>query len=222
MALLTLGVCSPQELSAWNARYEAKFGHTFIVCATGRPANELLALLRQRYPTAPHAELVRAAAEQAQITALRLDKLVAALTARAERRTGAIEAHVVAPTSVAPPTRPPVTTHVLDLSRGGPAAGVPATLEVQERGGWSVLGGGVTDVEGRCASLLSATHALRAGTYRITFDVASYHASCGGTPGAAFYPSCAVTFCVTPAQVAQHFHIPLLLAPFGYSTYRGS
>ncbi len=219
-------------MSAWNARYEAKFGHIFIICATGRPASEVLAALRARYPSPPHDELRAASAEQAKITALRLDKLLASLAAggvpaSAERRTGAIEAHVVAvtPAAAGAPAgarRPPITTHVLDMARGGPAAGVPVVLEMHSAGSWGRLGGGGTDADGRCATLLPTTHALAAGQYRLTFDTGAYHDACGGAPGGAFYPNACIAFRVAPHQTAQHFHVPLLLAPFGYSTYRGS
>jgi len=208
------------QLAAWNERYEAKFGHIFIICATGKPAAEVLAAVQARYACTPHAELAAAAGEQARITALRLDKLLASLaggaaSASAERRTTAIAEHAAPP----PPRRPPITTHVLDTASGSPACSVPLLLERREAGQWRAWGSGATDGDGRCSTLTAPGAAAAAGEYRLSFDTGAY---AGG--GAAFYPSVAVHFRVSAeaAAVGQHFHIPLLLSPFGYSTYRGS
>lgn len=110
----------------------------------------------------------------------------------------------------------PITTHVLDTTRGKPAKGVGITLERREPGGFVVVGTGATDDDGRLRTLL-APGELVAGTYRITFDVGAYHAALG-TDG--FYPEASVTFVVKDA--AAHYHVPLLLNPFGFATYRGS
>jgi 5-hydroxyisourate hydrolase len=110
-----------------------------------------------------------------------------------------------------------ITTHVLDTARGRPAAGVPITLELAAAGGWSELGRGVTDADGRLRTLLPTEARPGAGTYRITFDTSAYFAACGV---AGFFPSVQIAF--TVADPAQHYHVPLLLSPFGYSTYRGS
>jgi len=111
-----------------------------------------------------------------------------------------------------------ITTHVLDTSRGRPAAGVPVLLETQtDGGGWQTLGRGETDADGRLRGLLAEGAKLAAGLYRLTFDTAAYFDS-QGTEG--FYPEVAITFRV--ADAAQHYHVPLLLSPYGYSTYRGS
>lgn len=207
------------QLAAWNERYEAKFGHTFILCATGRPAAEVLAALQARFPSSPHAELAAGAAEQAKITALRLDKLLASLPAdasraAAERRAATISEHVT-------PPRPPITTHVLDTALGRPAAGVALLLERREGGEWQAVGRGETDADGRCATLQAAGAAAAAGEYRLSFATGAY---LGEPLLSAFYPSVSVAFRVTAAQAdqGQHFHVPLLLSPYGYSTYRGS
>ncbi len=111
-----------------------------------------------------------------------------------------------------------ITTHVLDTARGRPAAGVPVVLEFQAPGAnWKKLGEATTDADGRCKDLLSDGEALSPGIYRLTFDVESYF-SAQGTES--FYPQASVVFNVRDA--AQHYHVPLLLSPFGYSTYRGS
>jgi 5-hydroxyisourate hydrolase len=110
-----------------------------------------------------------------------------------------------------------ITTHVLDISLGRAAAGVPVVLEVEEVGtGWRQLGRGETDKDGRLRDLL-AEGALVEGTYRLTFDTHAYFAD---RKIQALYPQVSVVFSVRDA--AEHYHIPLLLSPFGYSTYRGS
>lgn len=116
-----------------------------------------------------------------------------------------------------------ITTHVLDTSLGRPAAGVSITLERLAGGQWASIGQGVTDADGRLKTLTSALAALTAGDYRLTFDTGAYFRGRGVD---AFYPHVVVTFTI-PASAdgsaaAQHYHVPLLLNPFGYSTYRGS
>ena len=90
-------------------------------------------------------------------------------------------------------------------------------LEYEADGEWREIGRGKTDGDGRLKDLLPADFNIAAGTYRLTFDTASYF-SAQNTES--FYPKVTVTFIVTDA--AQHYHVPLLLSPYGYSTYRGS
>ena len=109
-----------------------------------------------------------------------------------------------------------ITTHVLDTARGVPAAQVPVQLERMHDGSWTRLGAGITDSDGRFKELLSGGPLLT-GHYRITFELADYHAR-HGVQG--FFPRASIEFQVTAA--GSHHHVPLLLSPFGYSTYRGS
>jgi 5-hydroxyisourate hydrolase len=111
----------------------------------------------------------------------------------------------------------PITTHVLDTTLGRPAADVPVTLDVQRDGAWQQAGHGVTDADGRLRTLLDADGPLSGGVYRLTFDTAAYFARVGIQP---FYPRVLVEF--TVADGASHYHVPLLLSPFGYTTYRGT
>ncbi len=110
-----------------------------------------------------------------------------------------------------------ITTHVLDTSRGRPAAGVPVTLEARGEGGWRLLGRGETDADGRLRDLLPAGFKLSAGDYRLTFGAGAYFAAQGSE---GFYAEVVVSFVVR--DPAAHYHVPLLLSPYGYSTYRGS
>ena len=110
-----------------------------------------------------------------------------------------------------------VTTHVLDTSRGKPAGGVPVSLEVRsEDGTWKLLERGATDADGRAKMLASETHVPR-GVYRLSFDTSSYFVALNVE---GFYPEVQVTFEVR--DPSQHYHVPLLLSRYGYSTYRGS
>lgn len=115
--------------------------------------------------------------------------------------------------------RSPITTHVLDTSRGRPAAGVPVSLSRASRDpeGWEALAEGTTDADGRIANLLTPG-SLQPGTYRLRFDTATYFASVG--VDAFFYPWAEIVFRIEDASA--HYHVPLLLNPFGYATYRGS
>jgi 5-hydroxyisourate hydrolase len=108
-----------------------------------------------------------------------------------------------------------ISTHVLDTSRGCPAEGVAVRLERRDGDGWRALGTSRTDRDGRARDLASGTP--EAGTYRLTFDTAAYFAASGVE---AFYPVVQVVFEVRDAT--RNHHVPLLLSPFGYSTYRGS
>lgn len=111
----------------------------------------------------------------------------------------------------------PITTHILDTALGRPAAGVAVSLAFQREGAWLPLGSGQTDGDGRLRTLLPDGHALQPGHYRISFAVGAYHAALGQ---AGFFPEVTLDFLVV--DPAQHYHVPLLLSPFGFSTYRGS
>lgn len=110
-----------------------------------------------------------------------------------------------------------ITTHVLDTALGRPAGGVPVTLERQDEAGWAVIGQGATDLDGRLRDLLPPDHTLIPGVYRLAFTVGVYFLA-RNLPG--FYPEVSVVFIVHDAT--EHYHVPLLLSPYGYSTYRGS
>jgi 5-hydroxyisourate hydrolase len=126
-----------------------------------------------------------------------------------------------------------VSTHILDTSIGRPAEGVALTLAARSGGDaeWVTLGGSKTDTDGRCKDL----PALPEGTthVRLAFETETYFVSKNTSKteaeaqqdaprvrdSGAFFPEVAITFAVVPGE---HFHVPLLLNPFGYSVYRGS
>jgi 5-hydroxyisourate hydrolase len=111
-----------------------------------------------------------------------------------------------------------ISTHVLDIAQGQPAKDVPVRLERQDASGiWRLLGSAHTDQDGRCAHLLPEKEALGPGLYRLGFETETYFAT---RKLAGLYPLVEITFQVREGE--RRFHIPLLLSPNGYTTYRGS
>jgi len=111
-----------------------------------------------------------------------------------------------------------ITTHILDTSTGRPAAAVTVKLERQTGDGrWETIGGQKTDADGRARDLHASGEPLMAGVHRLAFDVGAYFRE-NEVDG--FYQEVTIAFEVRDAS--QHYHVPLLLSPFGYSTYRGS
>jgi len=104
-----------------------------------------------------------------------------------------------------------ISTHVLDAATGQPAAGLGVTLSTRDNDGWRELSRRWTDTDGRIADLAADA---AAGDYRLSFDIDTY------LDGAPFYPEVVVVFRISDA--AAHHHVPLLMSPYAYSTYRGS
>ena len=111
-------------------------------------------------------------------------------------------------------SKSPITSHVLDTTSGFPAKGVPVSLFQQTADGWQQIASAHTDEDGRVTDWLAADTELAFGTYKVTFDLQDYYEG-----EASFYPYADIVFNVSDRR---HHHIPLLLSPFGYSTYRGS
>ncbi|XP_061999897.1 uric acid degradation bifunctional protein TTL isoform X1 [Rosa rugosa] len=248
-AFATATSSSLQELSQWNTKYREKFGFVFLICASGKSTDGILAELKRRYPNRPIVEFEIAAEEEMKITELRLGKLfstkekvpstgnmnptVAAKKVE-EDRVSIIGGHLSASSEISAVktetptrTRPPITTHVLDVSRGSPGAGIEVCLEMwkghQPRpvfgesaiGGWVFQGSSTTNSDGRSGQLLSIVDAVNPGIYRISFNTGKY------CPGG-FFPYVSIVFEIRESQKLEHFHVPLLLSPFSFSTYRGS
>lgn len=111
-----------------------------------------------------------------------------------------------------------VSTHILDTSRGVPATGIPVGLERESTPDrWTPIGMERTDADGRVKNLIPAGNTLSTGVYRLRFETGAYFKNLGVS---SFHPRIEVTFEVTDAS--RHHHVPLLLSPFGYSTYRGT
>lgn len=181
-------------IAAANADYEERFGRVFLIRAAGRSPEEILAEARRRLGNDADTEADEALDQLRQIALLRL-------------RSSLEDAPAMTPTSG---TTPHVTTHILDATAGAPAAGVAIVLADAEG---TEVARGTTDADGR---LGLGPAALAPGEYALTFATGAYFA---GREVATFYPSVTIRFTVADAP---HYHVPLLLSPFGYSTYRGS
>ena len=180
-----------------NTEYEAKFGFIFIVCATGKPATEMLCLLEDRLGNTIGEELHIAMGEQMKITILRFQKLI-----------------TDGDWSLLKPGQ--LTTHVLDTAVGKPGKDISIRLQIPVNGVWQTIAQGITNADGRIADLLPAQKQLAHGNYKLVFDTGSYFAA---QKIKGFYPEVEIQFIVFDDA---HYHVPLLINPFGYSTYRGS
>ncbi|XP_073025012.1 uric acid degradation bifunctional protein TTL-like isoform X1 [Primulina eburnea] len=250
-ALATATDSTLQELYEWNARYRQKFGFVFLIFASGRSSPEILAEMKRRCQNRPIVELELAAKEQMKITELRLSKLFSAnattasttntqygsdVTKAREDRVSHISGHFVAvketpaekSAEIVSRTRPPITTHVLDIARGSPAAGIEVLLEtwgnnqsrplfgqMDSSHNWKLQGSSTTDKDGRSGQLMKMVDVLSPGIYRISFNTGRYNPT-------GFFPYVSIVFEVRDSQKLEHFHVPLLLSPFSFSTYRGS
>lgn len=182
-----------RRLAQGNAAYEARFQRVFLIRAAGRSADEILANLERRLTQDDSTEAAEAAEQLAQIALLRLEAMV----------------------TPAAGGRSHITTHILDTGTGRPASGVKATLESQTDSGWQEIGQGKTDADGRINNLGPAE--VEEGRYRIIFETGAYFGAKGTET---FFPAVTLDFVV--ADTSAHYHVPLLLSPFAYSTYRGS
>lgn len=177
-----------------NAAYERTFGRVFLIRAAGRTPEEILAVLRLRLRNDPATETLVVAGELLDIAELRLRQALIPIDGRT----------VV--------TRSHVTTHVLDTTSGKPADGVAVEL----LGPDGPIASGSTDADGRVESLGPDT--LPAGTYELRLHTGEWFDRHGVE---AFHPVIAINFRVGP-DPAVHWHIPVLLSPFAFTTYRGS
>jgi 5-hydroxyisourate hydrolase len=111
-----------------------------------------------------------------------------------------------------------ISTHILDIARGAPAGGVAVGLAMQNTDeSWNELSHAWTDEDGRVKPFFLVGEPLQSGTYRLVFDTEPYYS---GLEIETFFPQVTIVFNVDDA--AQHYHVPLLICPYGYSTYRGS
>ncbi len=186
-----------EELAHANAEYESKFGFIFIVCATGKSAAEMLRLLLDRITNRREEELNIAMGEQHKISISRLKKLI---------DEGNWQSLKVSQ----------LTTHVLDTSIGRPGEGITIRLKAIVNGNWQTMTQGVTNADGRIPDLLPPNKNLQPGNYKMVFETEHYFLK-NNVKG--FYPEVEIQFTVFDDT---HYHVPLLINPFGYSTYRGS
>jgi 5-hydroxyisourate hydrolase / 2-oxo-4-hydroxy-4-carboxy-5-ureidoimidazoline decarboxylase len=186
-----------ETLSKLNDKYLSKFGYIFIVSATGKSAKEIVDIIQIRLLNSKEDELNIAMGEQHKITMIRLAKLIDDLGATADLRSH-------------------ITTHVLDTSTGIPAKGMPIKLEGFTDGSWKPIAIGITNNDGRIADLLAPGKLLTSGNYQMTFSTEPYYKSKDQN---GFYPQVNIQFKVSDHD---HYHVPLLINPYGYTTYKGS
>lgn len=194
------GVASATEevieaLAKANKEYEDKFGFIFIVCATGRSAEEMVQLMNARMKNDVEDELRIAIGEQQKITLIRFSKLLQDFQLLKMSQ---------------------ITTHVLDTSAGKPGTGISLKLLQMINNEWKSIAQGITNADGRVPDLLPGGKNLSPGTYKIQFETGDYYAR---QHIKTFYPAVEITFTIFDDS---HYHVPLLISPFGYSTYRGS
>lgn len=184
-------------LAKENTRYKSKFGFIFIICATGKSAGEILKLLQDRLKNTIADELNIAMGEQHKITLIRFKKLLTNANFQFLKMSQ-------------------LTTHVLDTSAGRPGKSIAVKLLQQSGGGWQCIAQGITDADGRITDLLPPEKLLAPGNYKLVFQTGEYFTA-NNVKG--FYPEVEIQFII---EDDAHYHVPLLINPFGYSTYRGS
>ena len=186
-----------EALAQANADYEAQNGFIFIVCATGKSAEEMLQILTDRLQNTPEEEVRIAMGEQQKISIIRFKKLLSE---------GDFSFLKVSQ----------ITTHVLDTSVGLPGKSISIRLQAKRNGKWQTIAQGITNADGRIPDLLPPDSNLKPDTYKMVFDTGSYYARQNLKT---FYPEVEIQFTTFDET---HYHVPLLVNPFGYSTYRGS
>jgi 5-hydroxyisourate hydrolase/2-oxo-4-hydroxy-4-carboxy-5-ureidoimidazoline decarboxylase len=186
-----------QALAQINTDYEDKNGFIFIVCATGKSAEEMLKIAQDRLSNLSEEEVHIAMGEQAKITIIRFKKLMP------ESNWSGFGGSQL-------------TSHVLDTSTGVPGKDLTIKLQQSNNGGWQTVSQGVTNADGRVADLLAPGRKLEYKNYKMIFDTGSYFKQ-NAIKG--FYPEVEIQFTVIDDK---HYHVPLLINPFGYTTYRGS
>ena len=186
-----------ESLVKVNTDYESKFGFIFIVCATGKTAGEILRLIRDRVKNDPDEEPGIAMNEQQKITLIRLQKLL---------KTADFKFLSMSQ----------ITTHVLDTSTGTPGTAITVKLMFKVNDIWQTMAQGITDSGGRINDLLPPEKKLSPGIYKLVFETGNYFKA---LQVIGFYPQVEIQFTINEDA---HYHVPLLINPFGYSTYRGS
>ena len=186
-----------EGLAKANTDYENKFGFIFIICATGKSANEMLQILLDRLKNTAQEELHIAMGEQQKISIIRFKKLLT---------DGNFSFLKVSQ----------ITTHVLDTAVGLPGKNISIRLQSKINNSWQTISQGITNADGRIPDLLPQERTLKPDTYKMVFDTGSYYANQNLKT---FYPEVEIQFSTFDET---HYHVPLLINPFGFNTYRGS
>lgn len=186
-----------EALAQANTDYENKFGFIFIVCATGKSATEMLQILLDRLKNSVDEELNIAMGEQQKISIIRFRKLLT------ESDFSFLKVSQI-------------TTHVLDTSLGLPGVNISIRLQAKQNNIWKTIAQGITNSDGRIPDLLPQNKNLKPDSYKMVFETGSYYAQQNSKT---FYPEVEIIFNTFDET---HYHVPLLINPFGYNTYRGS
>lgn len=195
-----VAVASTQTIEALakaNTDYEAKNGFIFIVCATGKSADEMLQILLDRLKNTPEEELHIAMGEQQKISIIRFKKMLP------DGDFGFLKVSQI-------------TTHVLDTAVGLPGKNISIRLQAKRNNVWQTIAQDITNADGRIPDLLPQERNLKPDTYKMVFDTGGYYKNQNLKT---FYPEVEILFTTFDET---HYHVPLLVNPFGYSTYRGS
>jgi 2-oxo-4-hydroxy-4-carboxy-5-ureidoimidazoline decarboxylase len=197
----SLTMAEVARLAEWNARYRDKFEFPFIICVRRHSKESIFAKFERRLAREPAVERHTALAEIARITALRLVEKVSG--------PGMPRVHGT------------LSTHLLDASRGLPAARVPIELVAfSPDGSTRLVVETVSNEDGRTDLPLIAGRPIPIGCYELRFSLGQHFARYAATKGPPFLDTIPVRFTVTEPEA--HYHIPLLVTPWSYSTYRGS
>lgn len=186
-----------EALAKANAAYENRFGYIFIVSASGKSAEDMLAIIRARLLHDKDDEVYVAMNEQHKITLIRLAKFIEGLAENTD-----LGSHI--------------TTHALDTSTGSPASHMLIHLKGLRGNQWKPMSVGITNDDGRIPDVLPPGRLLIPGVYAMTFNTDGYY---DRNNQSGFYPEVSIQFRVTDNS---HYHVPLLINPYGYTTYRGS
>lgn len=186
-----------QDLLIKNAEYKTKFGFIFIVSARGKSVLNMHRLITSRLNNLREEELNIAVGEQHKITVSRIKEVIDE------------DAWSILKISQ-------LTTHVLDTSSGRPGADIMIKLKQHRNNQWQTFSQGLTNNDGRCLDFLPPGKTLSPGNYKLVFDTGNYFLQSGSQT---FFPEVEIQFTVLDDN---HYHVPLLISPFGYSTYRGS
>lgn len=194
----TVGSASEEIIDALaraNKDYEKKFGFIFIVCASGKSPEEMLRLLTDRLKNNIDDEITIAMGEQHKITLIRFKKLLEDLQFLKMSQ---------------------ITTHVLDTTAGKPGNDISIMLQQLHTHGYATIAHGISNKDGRIVDLLPPDKKLQHGVYKLVFETGIYYSAKSINT---FYPLVEISFMISDDS---HYHVPLLISPFGYSTYRGS
>jgi 2-oxo-4-hydroxy-4-carboxy-5-ureidoimidazoline decarboxylase len=193
LGLDSLSAAEFASFSRLNRDYRDKFGIPFIICVRRHTRDSILRYFERRLGNDPAAERAQALTEIGLITRLRVNALVDG--------------------PGRPVTEGRLSTHVLDTVAGRPAAGIPVTLHEIGASARGLIAQAVTNSDGRTDKPLISGEPLRIGTYELTFDVGGYYKD-------GFFDRVPIRFGI--AEPEGHYHVPLLMTPWSYTTYRGS